>query len=200
MGQEKNLEIAQDELEKKQEHLKELLEISLGLVRKEDISVLDAKLSDLQANIDGEKGRFAITQTELDAIELRLRELGELKRELEVSNMDALREIEMLKSQERDLQTQNEVLLENLTQASDQIDILFNMFPNDENIQNYFTQAKQEIQEIQSKLGFYQHEIGTINQQYVILKKAYDALDIEYAQLYEKRQQDKSKKGGGDEE
>jgi chromosome segregation ATPase len=192
-GQEDNLTTALDELEKKQSYLKELLEISLSLVRPEDLEELDKMLSDIQANIEAMKGKATITQTEVDAIEIRLRELGELKRELDVSNMDAIREIEMLKSQERDLQTQNEILLENLVSADNQIDILFNMFPDNEEIKNTFTQTKNSIQEIQSKLGFYQNEIATINLEYVALKKAYDALDIEYAQLYEKRQQSKSK-------
>jgi chromosome segregation ATPase len=198
-AQELNLKIARDELEAKQEHLKELLDISLGLVRNEDVLALDAMLDDLQASINAEKGRVTITETEVDAIEIRLRELGELKRELEVSNMDALREVEMLKSQERDLANQNEALLEKLTEANDQVDILFNMFP-DEGIQSNFNKVKEEISEIQTKLGFYQSEVGNINQQYVVLKKAYDALDIEYAQLYEKRQQDSGTQSDSDDE
>src|SRR5690606_3962943 len=98
-SQENNLKIAKDELEKKEKVLRELLETSLGLIRKEDILALDAMLDDLQASITAEKGRFTITETEVDSIEIRLKKLGELRRELEVSNMDALREVEMLRTQ-----------------------------------------------------------------------------------------------------
>jgi chromosome segregation ATPase len=190
-SQENNLQIAKEELEKKEKILRDLLETSLGLVRKEDILALDAMLDDLQGSIAAEKGKFTITEIEVESIELRLRELGELRRELEVSNMDALREVEMLRTQERDIANQNEVLIEQLNGASDQIDILIDMFSNDEEFRAQIATCKDEIGEIQEKLFFYQKEVAAINQQYVILKKTYDALDIEYAQLYEKRQQSK---------
>jgi chromosome segregation ATPase len=190
-SQENNLKIAKEELEKKEKILRDLLETSLGLIRKEDILSLDAMLDDLQASITAEKGRFTITETEVDSIEIRLRELGELRRELEVSNMDALREVEMLRTQERDIANQNEALSEQLAAASDQVDILIDMFPADDQFRAQITTCKDEIGQIQDKLTFYQKEVANINQQYVVLKKAYDALDIEYAQLYEKRQQSK---------
>lgn len=194
-AQENNLSIAMEELEKKEAQLTQLLEVSLGLIRNEDILALDAMLDDLQASINAEKGRFAITETEVDNIEIRLRELGELKRELEVSNMDAVREVDMLKSQERDLASQNETLLDKLTEATDQVDILFDMFSSQPVVQENLNLIKENVSDIKEKLSFYETEISEINQQYIVLKKAYDALDIEYAQLYEKRQQDQDSSG-----
>ena len=49
--------------------------------------------------------------------------------------------------------------------------------------------SKTELVEVEKNISFYEIEITKINKQYVTLKRAYDALDIEYAQLYEKRQQ-----------
>lgn len=185
-----NLQIAEEELEKKEAFLKELLSLSLGLIRKEDILALDAMLDDLEASIGAERGRFAITQAELDAVEIRLRELEELKRELEVSTMDAVREVEMLKAQERDVANQNEVIKEQIVSASDQIDILLDMFSTDEAVVEQLNSVRTQMQAVEKNITFYEEEVAKINQQYVVLKKAYDALDIEYAQLYEKRQQE----------
>lgn len=189
-AQEANLLSAQSELKAKEEILKDLLSLSLGLIRNEDILALDVMLDDLRASISAEKGRFAITEAELEAVEVRMRELEELKRELEVSNMDAVREVEMLKAQERDVATQNEVIFEQLTSSKDQIDILYDMFGDNEMVQGQLDRSREEIESSQKQLTFYEEEVAKINQQYVVLKKAYDALDIEYAQLYEKRQQD----------
>ena len=50
-------------------------------------------------------------------------------------------------------------------------------------------QAKSDLNSGQMQLKHFQSEIPDINQKYVALKRAYDALDIEYAQLYEKQSQ-----------
>ncbi|HMO19006.1 MAG TPA: hypothetical protein PKA63_07755 [Oligoflexia bacterium] len=188
--QKKNLEVAEEDLVKMEEVLKQILSLSLGLIRKEDILALDAMLDDLEASIGAEKGRFAITQAELDSVEIRLRELEELKRELEVSTMDAIREIEMLKAQERDVSNQNEVIKEQIGSANDQIDILLDMFNDDGIVTEQLNGARAQMKQVETNILFYEEEVAKINQQYVVLKKAYDALDIEYAQLYEKRQQE----------
>ena len=49
--------------------------------------------------------------------------------------------------------------------------------------------AKTETIESQKKIQFYEQEIAVVNKKYMELKRAYDALDIEYAQLYEKHAQ-----------
>ena len=49
------------------------------------------------------------------------------------------------------------------------------------------TNAKTELLNTESKIDYYAEGISQLNSQYIELKKGYDALDIEYAQLYERQ-------------
>lgn len=190
-----NLEIAQAEFDEKKKVLSELAQLSVGMNRGEELENLDAKFEEAEEAIRAEKGRLTITEAELEAIDTRLRELEELKRELEVSNMDVIKEVEMLKSQEREIANKNDHLRSQLEHSMEQLEMLFDMLSSNTKVTERLTLAKNELIECEKKCSYYEEQIALVNSKYMVLKKAYDALDIEYAQLYEKQQTAEDKPG-----
>jgi len=183
----KNLE---GEYSKKKSILENLAVALPGLISAEDIEAKRGELSEFETLITTTNSKCAIAEAEIDALDIRLRELEELGRELEVSKLDALKEIEMLKAQERDMSNQNEAINTQLTNSMEQIDFLLDVLNANVEATEQLNKIRSEMLEVEKKTNYYEEEINKINQNYVGLKRAYDALDIEYAQLYEKRQQE----------
>lgn len=183
-----NLKVIAEEEQTKLSILGELGELSLGLVEANLIESLTAKKTEIEETIRAEKGRLTITEAELEAVDTRLRELEELKRELEVSNMDAVKELDMLRSQEKDISQRNEAMRTQINASMEQIELLLEQLASSAEAVERLGNAKNELIELEKKCGYYEEQIAGINTQYMSLKKAYDALDIEYAQLYEKQQ------------
>lgn len=185
---ERNLEVLQDEIEKKRELLRELAGLALGFIGRDKFAALEEQHRTVEEELRAERGRLTITEAELEAVDTRLRELEELKRELEMSSLDATRELELLRSQERDMANQNEALKGQLQQALDQLDILLDMVASSAEAVDRLNRAKTQLIDAEKKSSWYTEQTTMINHKYIALKKAYDALDIEYAQLYEKQQ------------
>ncbi len=185
---EHNFTSVEQEKKTKIELLSEVAESIKGLVTTEAIAELEARRVQTEETIRAEQGRLTITEAELEAIDTRLRELEELKRELEVSNMDAVKELEMLRSQERDIAAQNDAIRNQINASLEQVELLLGQLNDSAESVEKLTAAKNELINAEQKCGFYEEQISIVNHQYMALKKAYDALDIEYAQLYEKQQ------------
>jgi len=186
---EENLARAKKELELKNSTFEDIASAVIRMTTEEKIFEAKDGLVEYEALLSAEKGKQAIAEAEIDALDIRLRELEELRRELEVSNMDAIKEVEMLKAQERDMSNKNLGIQDQLKNSFDQLEILISMLSSNAKAVEQLNKSKTELVEVEKSITFYEIEITRINKQYVTLKRAYDALDIEYAQLYEKRQQ-----------
>lgn len=185
-----NLKNLEGEYAKKKEVLESLAVALPGLISSEDLESERDGLTEFEALINTTSGKCAITEAEIEALDIRLRELEELGRELEVSKLDALKEIEMLKAQERDMSKQNQAINSQLMNSMEQIDFLLDVLNANVEATEQLNKIRAEMLEVEKKTNYYEEETNKINQNYVGLKRAYDALDIEYAQLYEKRQQE----------
>ena len=183
-----NFETLEAEKEAREGILRELAAAVLGLAPSGHFELLKQRLEEMEEAIRAEKGRLTITEAELEAVDVRLRELEELKRELEVSNMDVIKELEMLRSQERDINAKNEALRNQLENSAEQLDTLLLTLASSAEVCERLNSLKTELVNTQKQCVFYEEQISAINTNYMALKKAYDALDIEYAQLYEKQQ------------
>ena len=183
-----NLGVLEKEISDKQDTLRDLAGLSLGFVDKESFAALEEQHRATEEELRAERGRLTITEAELEAVDTRLRELEELKRELEMSSLDATRELELLRAQERDMAQQNEALKGQLQSALDQLDMLLDMVASSAEAVDRLNRAKSQLIEAEKKSSWYTEQTISINHKYIALKKAYDALDIEYAQLYEKQQ------------
>ncbi len=133
-----------------------------------------------------ERGRITITQAERETVEGRLRELEEIERELEASGIETKEELSILQKKEKDLRSKNDALKGQISNSVAQIEEIIAKVEltaqMQEQVQAMKTQMVQTEQQVDTLL--LQIELG--NEQYFILKKRYDALDIEYAQLFEK--------------
>ena len=184
-----NLQVTQEELVEKGKILDEIAETALGVVHQ---SVIDEKRVVIEKDLEtlrSERGRGTIVQAEIEAVDLRLRELEEIQKELENSSMEAAREIEMLRAREKDLELHNDRLKGGLDNIVIEVDKLKHEVASHPEAIEELEKAKAEMAQTQGLLSFYGDQIALVNRKYLDLKRAYDALDIEYAQLYEKQSQ-----------
>lgn len=144
------------------------------------------ELISVKENLRTERGRLAITQAELETVESRLRELEEIERELEASSIDTKEEVKILKKKEADLRQKNENLKAQLSSSMEKMNAIMGEIELNSQMQEQVQAMKTQILSTQDKIDTLLLQIQDGNEQYFILKKRYDALDIEYAQLYEK--------------
>ena len=133
-----------------------------------------------------ERGRATITQAELETVEARLRELEEIERELAASSIDTQEEIKILEKKKVELASKNVTLKEQITLSMSKMDTVLGELELSAQMLEQVEAMKMEILQTQEKIELILLQIELANEQYFVLKKRYDALDIEYAQLYEK--------------
>ncbi|MCB0354691.1 MAG: hypothetical protein KDD64_14240 [Bdellovibrionales bacterium] len=155
--------------------------VDAGSVKKviDDIRALEEALK-------AERGRITITQAELETVETRLRELEEIERELEASGIETKEELNILKKKEAELASQNSLLKEKIQKSLQELESVLQEIEMSAQAQEQVMAMKQELILTEQKIDLLMLQIEEGNEQYFILKKRYDALDIEYAQLYEK--------------
>jgi chromosome segregation ATPase len=182
------IERIENEQRMKREFLSELGQAALSYVTVSQFERLNEEVARNDDALKTERGKITITEAELEAVERRLRDLEELKRELEVSNMEASKELELLRTQQRDIAAENDRLRQQLHSSLEKLDVLLLELSNSQKMVDRLTGTKSEILQIEQKSEHYAEQIAMVNNKYVELKQAYDALDIEYAQLYERHQ------------
>jgi len=144
------------------------------------------ELKSFEESLKAERGRITITQAELETVENRLRELEEISRELEASGLETKEEMNILAKKQAELTQKNNDLKERIEVSRQKLEQLFAEV-------EMSTQLREQIQGMHTSVINTEQRIEELmlsvhegNEQYFILKKRYDALDIEYAQLYEK--------------
>lgn len=151
-----------------------------------DLHATVLQLKKIKETLKVEKGRVTITQAELETVEGRLRELEEIERELGASNLETEEELKILQKKERELKAKNDSLKEQIRASNEQLEQLESEIELSGQLQIEVDKAKQELLMCQTQIDTLLAQIEIGNEQYVVLKQRYDALDIEYAQLYEK--------------
>jgi hypothetical protein len=182
-----NLRILQDEMEEKKKILENLAKISVGLITTDECNAAKESLTKAKENLEAEKGKATILQAESEAVDIRLRELEEIERELDSSGIEAAREMEMLRAQDRDIEARNNSLFEQIESSSIVFDKVGNASKGDPEVLELIAKVKGDLELTEQRLRQFQDELPNLNEKYMSLKRAYDALDIEYAQLYEKQ-------------
>ena len=139
-----------------------------------------------EESLKAERGRITITQAELETVEARLRELDEIERELEASALETKEELNILQKKEKDLAGKNEKLKQEIENSNSKLTEMMSELEVSAEIDAQVQAAQAELLQTQEKVDILILQIEGGNEQYFILKRRYDALDIEYAQLYEK--------------
>jgi chromosome segregation ATPase len=140
----------------------------------------------VRESLKAERGRVTITQAELETIEVRLRELDEIARELEASALETKEELKILQKKERELTQKNDTLKGQIAQSLTDLDQVIGQIELTAQMQEQIANIKAEMARTDVQIATLLSGIQEGNEQYFILKRRYDALDIEYAQLYEK--------------
>jgi len=140
----------------------------------------------LQETLKAERGRITITQAELETVETRLRELEEIERELEASGLETKEELTILEKKQRELVGKNDALKNKIADSAQQWEQLLKEIESNSQLFERAQAAKMELITTEERISTLMLQIEQGNEQYFILKRRYDALDIEYAQLYEK--------------
>lgn len=137
-------------------------------------------------SLKAERGRVTITQAELETIEVRLRELDEINRELEASGLEAKEELRILETKQTELTEKNQKLKDQIVDSLSKIDSVIAEIELSASMQEQIARARAELLRTEEQIETLMNQIQVANEQYFTLKKRYDALDIEYAQLYER--------------
>lgn len=154
-----------------------------------DVPTARSKYKDFKSAQDAlkaERGRITITQAELETVENRLRELEEIERELEASGLETKEEMNILDKKQKDIKIKNEQLKTQISRTMEQLDQLMREVQMSAAMQEQVSGMKTELIQTEQQTDMLSVQIEQGNEQYFILKHRYDALDIEYAQLYEK--------------
>jgi chromosome segregation ATPase len=142
----------------------------------------------IEAEFETEKTKVALVQSDLDMSEKRLRELEEMEREIQNSRIDLEQELEALKSKESQLRNKNDKLKTDITESMQYAEELIWEIELSAQIIEQVKFVKSHLIATEDKIEKLLLQIEEANKQYSNLKIRYDALDIEYAQLYEKSQ------------
>lgn len=181
-----SLSSLQDNLKEKESFVERLSGVFAKL---DSLSDLKRKVREFKSGreaLKAERGRITITQAELETVEARLRDLEEIERELEASNLETQQESNILKKKEKELTEKNEKLKKQLHESNTQMTNLMNNLEMSAQVREKLNAMQTELLKTEDKISSLLTQVEESNTQYIQLKVRYDALDIEYAQLYEK--------------
>ena len=175
-----------DELQQKKEIFERVSALQAELIDPSQVKGQAKSYLIARESLKAERGRVTITQAELETIEVRLRELDEIARELDASMTETKEEMKILKRKEGELASKNESLRGQISDSTTKMDAIISEIEMSAQMQEQIVSLKSELSQADVQIENLMGEIQKGNDQYFILKKRYDALDIEYAQLYEK--------------
>jgi chromosome segregation ATPase len=144
-------------------------------------------------SLKAERGRVIITQAELESVEVRLRELDEVNRELEASTLETKEELKIFQKREVDLKTKNEELRVQIADSTTKLEALMSEIEMSVQMQEQVKVMRADLLKSEEQVETLMNEIQKGNEQYFISKRRYDALDVEYAQLYQQYMEQKQK-------
>jgi uncharacterized membrane protein len=121
----------------------------------------------------------------LEALEVRLRDLEEIGRELEASSTETREELKIHQRKEGELRSRNDALRTQIADSITKMEALIAEIEMTAQMQEQVSIMKSELLRSEEKIQTMLNEIQQSNEQYFNLKKRYDALDVEYAQLYQ---------------
>lgn len=174
-----------EELKIKEELWSRIEQILGEMADPEDYRRANEELARARDSLKAERGRVIILQAELEGIEVRLRELDEINRELEASALETREELKMLQKRETDLKTKNEELRVQIADSTVKLEALMSEIEISVQMQEQVKIMRADLLRCEQQVEMLMNEIQKGNEQYFISKRRYDALDVEYAQLYQ---------------
>lgn len=188
-----SLELDVEKLQKAVEERTVLLDkvrsLSSELVTSDEIGEKGKILNAMRLASESESARFAILQAEIEAVEIRLRELEEIERELQAGTADAVAEFKGIEKQLGEIDAKGEIVIASLAKIQALMGELQAELAQQPEIQSSADSVVKTASETNVIAGHLLVFLRDAAAGYHKLKLRYDALDIEYAQLFEKMQQ-----------
>lgn len=176
-----------EELEHKRTLLADAARYSLHLVGSDELEKLRNTIVSEEDRLRAEKGRLELLGAELEEARVKVSRQQTSASELEAASREASHELEILQTEEANMVQKNDALKRELDESVRKLDELLVALADSEAISGQLNGAKRELLEGQKRIEMLQHDISNLNAKYLELKRAYDALDIEYAHLYEQQ-------------
>ena len=174
-----------EEVEQKRSLWQQVQKLSADLADPKELAETVRSFTVARESLKAERGRVTIARAELDMIELRLRELEEIHRELEASTTETKEELRILQRKEDELKAKNEGLRLQIADTTAKMERLMSEIELSAQMQEQIVTLRSELVRSEEQVQTLMNEIQKGNEQYFILKRRYDALDVEYAQLYQ---------------
>jgi chromosome segregation ATPase len=174
-----------EEVEQKRALWDQVQKLSSELADPKELAERIRNFAVARESLKAERGRVTIAQAELDMIEVRLRELEEIHRELEASTTETKEELRILQRKEDELKAKNDNLRVQIAETNSKMEVLLSEIEVSAQMQEQVVNLKAELLRSEEQVQTLLNEIQKGNEQYLILKRRYDALDVEYAQLYQ---------------
>lgn len=173
-------------LNERREVKEEIEKIISEMVSVDELHGRTHELLTMKESARMERGRVTITQAELETLETRLRELEEIERELEASGIETKEELKILNKKEKELAAKNEQLKAQINASAQQMEATLKELEVSSQVQEEIDSIKLALLQTQERIDTLLEQIEQGNEHYFTLKQRYDALDIEYAQLFER--------------
>jgi chromosome segregation ATPase len=182
----KNTERRRQELEAKKTFCNQIRESLSEMIPAQSLQERFVELQVLDEALRAERGRITITEAEMETVEVRLRELEEIERELEASSIETKEEMRILQKKSAELRKSLEDLKATIEQCASALDSTLAEDGQAGAFEERLIEIRSALQATLEQGEKVLVELEKGNQQYFAMKSRYDALDIEYAQLYEK--------------
>jgi len=174
-----------EELKLKQDLWSRIEQLRGEMADAEEYEQANKELATSRESLKAERGRVIILQAELEGIEVRLRELDEINRELEASALETREELKILQKREGELKTKNQELRVQIADSTVKMEALMSEIEMSVQMQEQVKLMRADLLRCEEQVETLMNEIQKGNEQYFVSKRRYDALDVEYAQLYQ---------------
>ena len=144
------------------------------------------ELQTLDDELKNKNVKVSIALSELEAVEFRLQELEEIRREVEVSAAEIKDELRALQEREADLRSRREELESMLQASAERMSTIASELSMSGEMQVQIERMQGELVSTQDQCDKLLVQIQQGNEQCIAMKQRYNALDIEYALLYER--------------
>jgi chromosome segregation ATPase len=146
----------------------------------------------LESELRGQHTKVSITSAELESVEKRLEELEEIRREVESSAVELREELRVLKEREDELLERKLALEKQLQETAERMQSLTSELKVSTEVQTQVDRMQTELEKTQAQCDKLLGQVQQANEHCMLMKQRYNALDIEYAQLYERFAQNES--------
>jgi chromosome segregation ATPase len=181
----KAYELLQDEVQQKRDLWGRVESLKAEMADEQELSQSVQRFLSARDALKVERGNATLTRAELEALEVRLRDLEEIGRELEASSTETKEELKILQRKEGELRTRNDALRGQIADSLSKMETLIAEIEMTAQMQEQVAIMRSELLRAEEKIQNMLNEIQQNNEQYFNLKRRYDALDVEYAQLYQ---------------